>query len=65
MPEHEREHDGIRDAGRTSGGGSLGHTQPGRVDREAPLRNNAADREDEENHDPALPSNDATLKTKI
>jgi hypothetical protein len=58
----ERDRDSIRDAGRTSGGGSLGHVQPDRVEREAPLRNNADERENDE---PTLPSNDATLNTKI
>jgi hypothetical protein len=50
------------DAGRTGGGGSLGHVQPDKVTREAPLRNNAAKRESDE---PTLPSNDATVRTKI
>jgi hypothetical protein len=50
------------DAGRTSGGGSLGHSQPDRVQREAPLRNNAEKRENDE---PTLPKNDATLNTKM
>jgi hypothetical protein len=65
MPDRSRddgEQAGVRDAGRTSGGGSLGHIQPERVEREAPLRNNADEREDDE---PTLPSNDATLNTKI
>ena len=53
---------GTRDAGRTSGGGSLGHVQPDKVTREAPLRNNAEKRDSDE---PTLPSNDATLNTKI
>ena len=53
---------GSTDAGRTSGGGSLGHIQPDKVTREAPLRNNAEKRESDE---PTLPSNDATLNTKI
>jgi len=35
---------GVTDAGKTSGGGSLGHMQPDEVEREAPLRNNAAER---------------------
>jgi hypothetical protein len=60
--EEQRERRPPRDAGRTSGGGSLGHVQPERVEREAPLRNNADERPDDE---PALPSNDATLNTKI
>ena len=41
-----------RDAGRTSGGGNLGHVQPERVEREGKLRNNADEREDDE---PTLP----------
>jgi hypothetical protein len=53
---------GVTDAGRTSGGGSLGHVQPEKVEREAPLRNNADDRKSDE---PTLPSNDASLNTKI
>jgi hypothetical protein len=53
---------GNTDAGRTSGGGSLGHVQPDKVTREAPLRNNAEKRDSDE---PTLPSNDATLNTKI
>ena len=57
-----RTNDHISDAGRTSGGGSLGHVQPERVPREAPLRNNAEKRPDDE---PTLPSNDSTLRTKI
>jgi hypothetical protein len=59
---HQERRPTPRDAGRTSGGGSLGHTQPERVEREGPLRNNADKREDDE---PTLPSNDATLNTKI
>jgi hypothetical protein len=53
---------GISDAGRTSGGGSLGHVQPDDVEREGPLRNNAERRENDE---PTLPANDAALNTKI
>lgn len=62
LEETRREKGGVTDVGKTSGGGSLGHVQPERVEREAPLRNNPEAREDDE---PALPSNDATLKTKI
>jgi hypothetical protein len=51
-----------RDVGRTSGGGSLGHVQPDDVQREAPLRNNAEERETDE---PTLPSKDATLRTEM
>ena len=50
------------DAGRTSGGGSLGHIQPDNVEREGPVRNNAEKRDSDE---PTLPSDDATLRTKI
>jgi hypothetical protein len=49
------------DVGKTSGGGSLGHVQPDKVEREAPLRNNAERRESDE---PTLPK-ESTLKTKI
>lgn len=56
------ERGGVSDAGRTSGGGSLGHVQPDKVEREAPLRNNAAHRDSDE---PTLPSDDASLKTNI
>lgn len=31
---------GVSDAGRTSGGGSLGHRQPDDVENEGPIRNN-------------------------
>jgi hypothetical protein len=50
----------VTDAGRTSGGGSLGHIQPGKVEREAPLRNNAEKRDSDE---PTLPSKESSLKT--
>lgn len=50
------------DAGKTSGGGSLGHIQPDRVEREAPLRNNAEKREDDE---PTMPSKESSVNTKI
>lgn len=49
------------DAGRTSGGGSLGHVQPDDREREAPPRNNATGSD----RDPVMPRDDATLKTKI
>jgi hypothetical protein len=62
MEDNETSDSPPRDAGRTSGGGSLGHVQPDKVKREAPLRNDPESRESDE---PALPSNDATLKTKI
>jgi hypothetical protein len=48
------------DVGRTTGGGSLGHDQPGKVKRDTPIRN-ATGRDD----DPVMPADDATLKTKI
>jgi hypothetical protein len=51
-----------RDAGRTSGGGSLGHVQPDKVEREAPLRNNPDTRDSD---DPTMPANDSSLRTKI
>jgi len=60
--DRDRERTGVTDAGRTSGGGSLGHVQPDKVEREAPLRNNADHRKSDE---PTLPSNDASLNTKI
>ena len=50
------------DAGKTSGGGSLGHIQPDRVEREAPLRNNAEKRDDDE---PTMPSRQSSVNTKI
>ena len=48
------------DAGRTSGGGSLGHDQPADVRRDLPIRNATGDE-----NDPVMPQDDATLKTKI
>ena len=78
---------GPTDAGRTMGGGSLGHAPADDVTSETDLRNNppgeSADagrvrqhREDREQNaadematgsdeDPVMPSDDATLKTKI
>ena len=50
------------DAGKTSGGGSLGHVQPERVAREAPLRNNPESRDDDE---PTMPSKKSSVNTKI
>jgi hypothetical protein len=60
-PQPDREEHRPRDAGKTTGGGSLGHDQPAPVRRETPLRNNATGSED----DPVMPADDATLKTKI
>lgn len=61
----------VTDDGHTAGGGSLGHDQPEKVRRETPTRN-AIDREDTpgrnatgSSRDPVMPSDDATLKTKI
>lgn len=48
------------DAGKTSGGGSLGHDQPEKVKREAPTRNATGT-----DADPVMPEDDATLNTKI
>jgi hypothetical protein len=63
------------DAGKTSGGGSLGHDQPDRVRRETPVRNDPSRggeppatsdrRTHREAADPVMPSDDAALKTKI
>ncbi len=58
------------DAGRTSGGGSLGHDQPNDVADENDVRNQAP-RRDERGREkpgrrnPVMPSNDATLNTNI
>ena len=49
-----------QDAGRTSGGGSLGHDQPDDVKRDTPIRNATGDETD-----PVMPADDATLNTKI
>lgn len=56
-----------RDAGKTSGGGSLGHDQPEDVADQTNIRNQAGRRRDtgRQKDDPALPDNDSTLKTKI
>jgi hypothetical protein len=63
------------DAGRTSGGGNLGHDQPAEVVEQAPIRNDPRAREDapprdndarrREERDPVLPADDPTLNTKI
>ena len=61
------------DAGKTSGGGSLGHDQPDDVASQTPIRNNPRSREDREDEvgqsrddsDPVMPANDSTLNTKI
>ena len=55
-----------RDAGKTSGGGSLGHDQPAEVAEQTNVRNQATRRDDTgQTRDPALPADDATLNTKI
>ena len=56
-----------RDAGKTSGGGSLGHDQPKDVADQTNIRNQAGRRADtgRQADDPVLPSDDATLPTKI
>jgi hypothetical protein len=64
------------DAGRTSGGGSLGHDQPGDVVRQTPIRNDPRAREDtpprnendarrRDERDPVMPAQDPTLNTKL
>jgi hypothetical protein len=66
---------GASDDGHTSGGGSLGHDQPGKVQGDAPTRN-APPRENTppgtggrnatgSESDPVMPRDDAALKTKI
>lgn len=61
-----------RDAGKTSGGGSLGHDQPRDVAESTPIRNQASERPkdrreaiDADDTDPVMPANDSTLNTKI
>ena len=64
MPDQERERietEHPADAGRTTGGGNLGHDQPEEVKRDTPLRNNATGSD----RDPVMPNDDATLKVKI
>jgi hypothetical protein len=60
------------DAGKTSGGGSLGHDQPARVTEEAPIRNHPSPRDDgreapdrKRPDDPVMPSDDSALNTRI
>jgi hypothetical protein len=63
------------DAGRTSGGGSLGHDQPRDVADQTPLRNDPRAREHDRSReelderrperDPVMPADDSTLNTKI
>ena len=54
------DHDATSDAGRTSGGGSLGHDQPDDVERATGVRNATGSESD-----PVMPADDSTLKTKI
>jgi hypothetical protein len=65
--EHDTAPGAPRDAGRTSGGGSLGHDQPKDVADQTHIRNQAGRREDtgRQADDPALPADDAALRTKI
>ena len=62
------------DAGRTSGGGNLGHDQPSDVSEQIDIRNSPKRRPDSSAKDreagrlpsdPVMPDDDATLKTKI
>jgi hypothetical protein len=65
------------DAGRTSGGGNLGHDQPRDVADQTPLRNDPRAREDKDTpsrdeldergqkRGPVMPADDSTLNTKI
>jgi hypothetical protein len=62
------------DAGRTSGGGSLGHDQPPDVSEQTDIRNATKRRQDSSAKDreagrrpsdPVMPDNDETLDTKI
>ena len=56
-----------RDAGKTSGGGSLGHDQPKDVADQTNIRNQAGRREDtgRQKDDPVMPDDDQSLPTKI
>jgi hypothetical protein len=56
-----------RDAGKTSGGGSLGHDQPKDVADQTNIRNQAGTRKDtgRQSDDPVMPSDDQSLPTKI
>jgi hypothetical protein len=68
MADRGNDHDATRnvgtpaphDAGKTSGGGSLGHEQPREVEEQTNTRNNTGRRDD-----PVMPADDATLKTRI
>ena len=56
-----------RDAGKTSGGGTLGHDQPKDVADQTNIRNQAGARKDtgRQSDDPVMPANDQSLPTKI
>jgi hypothetical protein len=63
-----------RDAGRTSGGGNLGHDQPHDVSEQTDIGNSRKRRPDSSAKDreagrlpsdPVMPDDDATLNTKI
>ena len=63
-----------RDAGRTSGGGNLGHDQPRDVSAQTNIRNATKRRPDSSAKDrqagrlpadPVMPEDDSSLKTKI
>jgi hypothetical protein len=64
------------DAGRSSGGGNLGHDQPDKVVDQTPIRNDPRAREDtpprdetnarrRDDADPVMPADDPTLNTKL
>ncbi len=62
------------DAGRTSGGGNLGHDQPQDVSEQTDIRNSTEQRPDSSakdrqagraKSDPVMPADDETLNTKI
>ena len=64
------------DAGRTSGGGNLGHDQPADVADATPIRNDPRARKEEpsrdesdarrvEERDPVMPAGNSALNTKI
>ena len=63
------------DAGRTSGGGNLGHDQPADVADATPIRNDPRARKDETSRDesdarrrerdPVVPAGDSALNTKV
>jgi hypothetical protein len=52
------------DAGRTSGGGNLGHDQPPDVEEQTNTRNSGRNA-DRSRTDPVMPADDSTPNTKI